>query len=240
MPEGLAVGLMYIWMVFGMVIMANWVTRLFAARWRLGTLGQLAVPFVFVMLLDACFEPYFMRFLGSWTYGGGVGPMLYKGHYYQLPLHEVFFTGLVFVFWTAMRYFKNDKGQTLAERGIDRVRAEGANGQGCVSWRSLGSRTWAILLGYNIPTQILFTHAAPSPEDILKRSYFTAGLCGTEVLTPRQAEERNVRWGGIHCPDQTIPMPRGNGSGYVDADGTFVGPSPREVRPHTPYWTAPQ
>ena len=46
---------------------------------------------------------------------------LWYGHYYQFPIYEAVFSGLWWAALACLGYFLNDKGQTIAERGIDRV-----------------------------------------------------------------------------------------------------------------------
>ena len=62
---------------------------------------------------------------------------------------------------------------------------------------------------YIIPAQFWAVQADPWPEDVLKRSYFTSGLCGEGTDRP--------------CPDPALPIPSRH-SGYVNVDGQFVLP----------------
>lgn len=85
--------------------------------------------------------------------------------------------------FVSMRYFRNDKGETFAERGIGRVRLRG--------WKRTGLRFVAIVgmvncgfLVYQVPAVVIGMYSSPWPDDIVTRSYFNPGLCDRGPNTP--------------------------------------------------------
>ena len=177
-------------------------------RWpRIGKVGLLLVCFSATATFDIIFELAWLRG-GMYTYGGAIkGLTLFPGHYYAFPMYEAILIGAFFTPLAALRYFKDDKGRTFVERGIDEVAGAG---------RKTGLRFLAIsgffnvclLLIFNVPMIAIHTLADSDwPKDVVNRSYFTNSICGP--LTP------------YHCPSNAIPDPH-PGSGYVAPDGTYV------------------
>ena len=73
---------------------------------------------------------------------------------------------------------------------------------------------------YNVPAQWIGTHSDPWPEDHMKRSYFTGGICGDGTDKP--------------CPDPDLPMPT-KLSGYINSDGELVLPDGAEMPVIVPF-----
>jgi hypothetical protein len=119
-----------------------------------------------------------------------------------------------------LRYFTDDRGRTIMERGLDSVRG------GFV--RQQFTRFLAIFAGvsacffffYNVPAIYLGMHADPWPEDHQKRSYFNGGICGEGTDKP--------------CPHPDLPLPR-NHSGYINNDGELVLPEGATMPPVVPF-----
>ena len=65
-------------------------------------------------------------------------------------------------------------------------------------------------------------HADPWPEDHLKRSYFTGGVCGDGTDVP--------------CPDPALPIPTKR-SGYINSDGELVSAGRRAASADRPVRT---
>jgi hypothetical protein len=65
--------------------------------------------------------------------------------------------------------------------------------------------------GFNVPVQWVGTHSATWPTDVQKRSYLLDGLCGQGTTSA--------------CPGEAVPIPRGNTSVRIGADGRLVVPA---------------
>jgi hypothetical protein len=201
---------LYVYLAFGAAVAGCTVMRKAKERWpQLGTFGLIGVCAGFFVFFDLVLEPTVML-MGFWTYPNAIPWLtLFHGHYYQFPIYEALMTC---VGWTALssaRYFKNDKGQTFAERGIDKVRA--SRGQKTVlRFLALaGICNSAILFGYNIPIQFFNANGSPWIDDIKNRSYFTDGLCGPGTE--------------YKCWGPGTPYPRGR-SPHLDPGGGLVVP----------------
>jgi hypothetical protein len=201
----------YIYLVFGGVLFGCLIMRRAKARWpHMGKFGLAMCCMGVFVIADLIVEPMFL-FLGFYTYPGAISWMtLSHGHYYQLPLYEAVLFPATVTVWTCLRHFRNDRGQTVAERGSDELPRK-ARQKTVLRFLALVGITNALYLAfYNIPHSFFALHSSPWPEDITSRSYFTNGLCGpgTEYA----------------CPSPAIPINRPD-SVHVSPEGTLVVPA---------------
>ncbi|HEX9684078.1 MAG TPA: spirocyclase AveC family protein [Acidimicrobiales bacterium] len=200
----------YVYASMGGVLLANLVMR--KAKQRrpsLGTPGLIGVALVFCMGFDFVIETVWMR-LGIYTYAGAIDWLtLFSGHYYQFPIYEVVLAGGMFAAFACLRYFQNDKGQTVAERGIDEIQTSTRNKSWLRFLATVGIVNVLMLATYNLPMQWFGTHADPWPEDITSRSYLTNGLCGPGTT--------------YSCPGPGVPIPRPD-SLHLSPSGELVDP----------------
>ena len=209
-PEPLlwAGGLYPTWM-FGATIMAGAVMR--RAKQRrpaIGTLGLLGTCLAFFMVFDFVSELTFMR-LGLYTYAGSIDWLtFFHGHYYQFPVYEVLLFPLAWTGFAALRYFRDDKGRTFAERGIDNLRISPAKKNG-LRFLALAGALNVLFFISNVPLAWFGLQADTWPHDIQKRSYLTDGICGP----------------GTHyaCPGPAVPILKPEGV-HVSPDGELVVP----------------
>ena len=194
----------YVYLMFGGVILAGWVMRKAHERWpRSSRLRLFLVAWAFLAGMDLLWEPLFMR-LGFFSYGSSIRWLtLNHGHYYQFPVYESLLFGACWATWATLRYFRDDKGRTMVERGADDLRTSPKR-QTLTRYLALTGAFNAIYLAvYCIPFQIFPLHADAWPADIQNRSYLTNGLCGPNT--------------SYACPGQQVPIPR--------PDSARVGPT---------------
>lgn len=198
----------YVYAVFGGVLVTNAVMRAAKRRWpNLGTLGMIGVALAFVLVFEIVVEGAFLR-LGFWGYPGSISWLtLFHGHYYQFPIAEIVIWGSTWTGLACLRYFKNDKGQTLAERGIERVAGSPAQKSGLKLLALIGITNTLLFACYSIPIQFFALHADPWPQDFVNRSYMLDGLCGPGT--------------DYSCSGPGVPIPRPD-SAHLDPDGQLA------------------
>lgn len=175
---------------------------------RINILGLVAVLVVTMAVFDIVLEGIIFMPLGFWTYAGGQWPILFGGHYYQLPLNEWVHFVSVGTAFGLLRYAVNDRGQTIVERGADQI----AGGP----MKQAGIRLLAVIAGihiivfalYHIPQTFWAANSHAWPRDVTDRSYFQ-NQCGPMVDRA--------------CPGPRVPITR-PGSGYLDWSGKYVPP----------------
>ena len=175
------------------------------------------IAFVPMVVAGTAWEAAFMA-LGSHHYGSGIeGLTLNHGEYYQFPVYQGITASLLYTSWAALRFFRDDQGRSVVERGIDRVRA-GAVVKGWLRFFAIsGAVTTIFFVAYHLPNSIFSLEGSAWPPSIQERSYFSGSLCGPGT--------------DIACPAPDVPVPRGDGSLHVSPDGKLVVP-PGATPPH--------
>ncbi len=192
-------------------LLCNVVMRKAKARWpQLGTVGMIGVAFAFMVLLDFLAELVWMR-AGTYTYGGAIRELsMGAGHYYQFPVYESLLWGATWAGIACIRYFKDDRGNSLVEKGADRL-AVGEGKRAVLRLLALiGVVNVIILVTYNIPSQWLGTHADDFPDEILHGSYYTNMMCGPGS--------------DYACPGPRVPISVGPDSAHTTPEGGFRAP----------------
>ena len=193
----------YVGLLAPVVLGCGVMRRMRSRRPGLSNLSLMGITYVFSVAVFAVIETFYLR-LGFYAESGFA---IFGGHYYQIPVHNLIFAGCIFTGLVSLRFFTNDKGESLVERG-------GTDTGGPV--KTSVTRLLAIIggvftvffVGYHIPQAFIAGANSPSwPRDIQSRSYFTERVCGPD--TDRA------------CPGPDVPLPR-PGSPYLDPSGRLL------------------
>lgn len=116
---------------------------------------------------------------------------IYAGTRYEMSLlPDPVFWGGVMVFMAYLRYSRNDRGQSLVESGLDRVRGGPGRKTVVSALAVIGAVSSAMLLSAVFAvTASLYSE---TPDDL--PSYILHGMCGDANSQP--------------CPDRGVPIPR--------------------------------
>lgn len=205
----------YLAFTFTICVGACWLMRKFKA-WRpqTGNFGMFMFCFAAFMVIDFIAETIYMR-SATYTYAGVIPELtMFYGHYYQFPIYEVVIGGFTWAVWASLRYFKNDKGHTIAERGVDELRISQKR-KTFVRFLALsGALNLAFLFLYNVPHNLIAPHTGPWPQDIQERSYLTNGFCGPDTT-----------WA---CNAPNVPIPRKDAP-HLSPQGTLVPPDTKDT-----------
>ena len=197
----------YIYWILGITLLGPWVMRRAKLRWpRLGKFGLLAICLVFTGTVESVAEVVVMGPTKLFAYPGSIEWLtVFHGRTYQFPIYEWLFSGLLFTLFGALIYFRDDKGQTFAERGLDSLRVTHRQRTGLRFLALSGALNVMFLIAYNIPMQWPGTHSDAWPKSITDRSYLTVYQCGLDThyacpgtgyphrqaeLTPRQSRRK--------------------------------------------------
>lgn len=197
----------YVWGVFGFTIIGCKVMRAAKRRWpAMGTAGMIAICYVFFMIVDLVLEGLWMR-TGIRAYPGG-GPLsLFEGSRYQFPIKEMFLWGGTWAAFTCLRYFRNNKGETFAERGAGQLK-NGPKRKLALQFLALyGAINFLYFFAYNLPINIVNMHDSTWSKGVQEVTYMNDNLCGPGT--------------GYACPTKDTPIPW-NGSAHATSEGTLA------------------
>jgi hypothetical protein len=194
------------------IIAGCWVMRKAKARWpNISNVKLIGVVYVANIVIDFVMEGLIMLPIGFYVYPGAIRAVsINAGTYYQWPIYEGLMWGGVLTGLCCLRYFTDDRGRTVVERGLDRVRGGFAKTQVVRFLAIFAAVSGCFFFFYNLPAQWVAMHADPWPADVQKRSYLNGGICGDGTDQP--------------CPNPVLPMPTKR-SGYVNSDGQLVLPT---------------
>lgn len=168
----------------------NWVR----SRWPAISTGKLiSVLFVTFAAIDLGGEIFLIR-TNVFAYPGTVkGFTLWSGSRYQFPLHEPLCVAVWCTGMTLLRYYRNDRGQSIAERGVEKLRLPAKARTGLSLLAVIGYMHALFVVGYFFPYNAMAVQADTWPA---MPSYMRAGMCGDGTDTA--------------CPSEYVPIPSRN------------------------------
>lgn len=208
----LLIGPLYVYFIMIGTLLGCLVMRKAKARWPSLRAWQLVgLCFIAMCLVDIVAEGLIWLPLGFWEYPGGYG-MLFPSAYHKFPWHEMVTIGALFTAIASLRYFRDDRGHTLVERGADQLRG---GRQTVMRIMAVTFAVHALLFAlYNVPHMWVGANSAEWPADLQKRSYLLDGLCG-------EGTDRA-------CPGPGVPNTKGNDAPYMNREGEMVVPAGSE------------
>ncbi|MDV3128582.1 spirocyclase AveC family protein [Mycobacterium sp. 21AC1] len=212
----------YAYGVLLITIVGCWLMRKIKNRWpNISNLRLILATYAMAFVFDFIMEALVMLPIGFYTYPGAIRSVSFNaGTYYQWPIYEGLMWGGVQAALCCLRFFTDDRGRTVVERGIDRVRGGFAKQQFVRFLAIFAGVSACFFFFYNLPAQWIGMHSDPWPEDHMKRSYFTGGICGDGTDTP--------------CPDPVLPIPTKR-SGFINTDGQLVLPEGAQLPTVVPF-----
>ncbi|NIB38824.1 spirocyclase AveC family protein [Pseudomaricurvus alkylphenolicus] len=155
----------------------------------LATIGVLIL-----ILLDTVFESLLLR-TGVYAYPGGIRELtLFAGETYQFPLTEgIFYGGFTIGATMILLLYRDDKGQTFVDRGLDTLKISRFQKQWVKFLALFGYVHISMFLVFTVPMQWFATHSDPYPEGY--PSYMINDMCVYGVNRDQ-------------CPGPGVMMPR--------------------------------
>ena len=201
----------YAYGVLLLTIVGCLIMRKIKSRWpAISNLRLVLATYAIAIAFDFVMEALIMLPTGFYSYPGAIQELsINAGTYYQYPIYEGFMWGGVQTALCCLRFFTDDRGRTLVERGLDSVRGGVVKQQFIRFLAIFGGVSACFFLFYNVPATWLGMHADAWPEDVQQRSYFNPGICGEGTERP--------------CPNPDLPLPTKH-SGFVNHDGELVLP----------------
>jgi hypothetical protein len=154
----------------------------------LNWIGLAAIAFGTVFVLDLIVEGQILMRLGFYEESGWSFSWL-DSTYSHNPLRNIVLFSFVFTGAALLRYYKNDRGETLVERGASKVGGSAAKVTAMRFFAVLAATMACLTLGYHIPmtiTTVLNPNAEWHPG-MTQNSFLNNHVCGvgTTITCPR-------------------------------------------------------
>ena len=202
-----AEGMAFVANIFGSLV-ACIVMRWAQQTWKLSNFRTYLVGVAMSMMVFLIMEECMIR--AGWLAWPGViqALSLHAGTVYQMPLTEVLLCGIFLGgFMAALRYFKDDRGLSIVERGIERVEFGGAAFKRALSlFAVIGFCNLGWIL-YNLTTIPLALFSDDMPAGF--PSYMTNNMCGSKEINLCPSKSAPIY--NIHSPGvASLPGVKGN------------------------------
>jgi hypothetical protein len=180
-----------------------------------------AFCFATMCVFDFVLEGVIWLPLGVFEYPGGHWALFAMNSYHKYPLQEMVTVCGAFTAVACLRFFINDRGQTMVERGLDEVRAPAGRKVAARLFATIAFMNLAMFCCYTLPNTIMSINQPSWPKDLQQRSYLTDYVCGAGT-------------GGRLCPGPDVPVAR-NTSAYESPGGKLVLPKGTKVPGIVPF-----
>jgi hypothetical protein len=165
----------YGWAVFLAALLGCWFMRTVREhRPQTATAPLIALTFAAFFALDFVFEAVLIH-LQAYTYTGTIhGLTVWEGTDHQLPVYEVLFWAAFWTSLTVLRFFRDDRGLTIVERGVGELNLSVRHETVLRQLALIGAGSAAITVFYNVPWSLAASHNNQFPQ---LPSYFQNSVC---------------------------------------------------------------
>jgi hypothetical protein len=175
-------GTAYLWLVaIPAYAGSRLMTRLRARNPGIGFFRLLGTTFLAYVVFDLILEMFITR-TQLFSYSSTVPSLtLFAGTKYQFPLYETVSWCLTYLGLACIHHFRDDKGRTLVERGVDSLKVTGRAKTFCRWLAIMGACQLVMLVTYNIPYVYWGLHSGPTPRALQQDLWRSGGVCGPKA-----------------------------------------------------------
>jgi Spirocyclase AveC-like len=172
----------YVIVFIGMMWLGSRLMSAISRRWpNTPNAVLVTATFAAIVVFDIIIEGMIMMRLGWYA---ETGLSLFAGHYYQMPWRNLLLAALMWTALAAFGHFRNDRGQTIVERGAEHLPPTSIKKAVLRFLAMLAATQIILVVFYQIPIALYeHNHNGHWPADIQDRSYLNGHMCG--VGTPR-------------------------------------------------------
>ena len=189
LAEPLFAGSIYGWMLLTSMLTCagmRWAKRIWP---RIGTPGLIAAGYATMIVFDFLVEGTFVR-TRLYSYAATIHDLsLWGGKEYHFPLYEPILWGAVWASVGILRYFRDDRGRCVVEKGIDEMPVSTRRKNVLRTLAVTGFINVVFVAFYNVPIQWFGLHVDTMPPH---PTYLRSGLCGPGTEYP--------------CPGPDVPI----------------------------------
>lgn len=158
-----------------------WAMRRIRGRFpAMGSASLVGCCFLVMCLFDVVLEGIIWLPLGVFEYPGGHWN-LFPNSYHPYPLNEMLTIGAVFTALASLRFFRDDRGHTVVERGIHKLAVSPRRSVALRALAVVAFMNLAMFAFYNVPNTMIGANSREWPAAVQEKSYFTNFLCGAQT-----------------------------------------------------------
>jgi hypothetical protein len=171
-------GSVYAWFLFASMLTCA-AMKTAKRRWpNLGVLGLMGAGWASMFLFDLIIEVIFVR-THLYTYAATVKVLtLWPGTWNQFPIYESILWGGVMAMTGFLRYFRDDRGRSVVERGVDQLSVTTGKKNILRILAVAGCLNVMFVFGYNLPIQVFNLHVDDTVE---VPTWMSSGICGDDT-----------------------------------------------------------
>jgi Spirocyclase AveC-like len=171
-------GTAYLWLVaIPAYAGSRFMTRLRTRNPEIGYFRLLGTTFLAFVVFDLILESAITR-TQLFSYASTVPSLtLFAGKKYQFPIYETLSWCATYLGLACIHHFRDDKGRTLVERGIDNIRVTGGAKTFARFLAIMGACQLVMLFTYNIPYVYWGLHSGPVPKPLVRDTWRNGGVC---------------------------------------------------------------
>ena len=182
------------------IVVSALLTRLRRRYPTARTATLLGLCALFGMAFDLAYESFMIR-SGMWVFPGTPDELaLWGSQYTKFPIFEIVPAGLAFATFGALRFFRNDRGEHLSERGLDSVPPRRKTAVSLLATIAAINLVWITMCTIQVIGGFYSDPYKPMPPALVAR------ICDTEL------DDGTRRTGTPYgpCPEQgeSIPIRR--------------------------------
>jgi hypothetical protein len=196
LPEPLLVAIPgYLVAVFGQAVLVLWVLRKYLAKRPSTSVFTIVLLIVGSLFVFDTFAEIILIRSRVYVYPGAIHALaLWPGQWYQFPLTEsLFFGGFGIGVTALLMHFKDDRGETFADRGLEKLGYSSGKKQILKFLSLFGCAHLGFLMLYTVPSAFVALHSDEYPNNIPQ--YFINDMCAYGI-------------DGKQCPGPGVMMPR--------------------------------
>lgn len=172
---------LYAVLFLGITALCCTLMRRAKSRWPgIGFFRLAAIAFGTVFVMDLLIEGQILMRFGAYEETGWSFSWL-DSYYSHNPLRNILAFSFVFTFASLLRYYKNDRGETIVERGASRIGGSAAKVTGMRGLAVLAATMGCLTIGYHIPIAIttLVIPQAKWHDGMVNSSFLNNHMCGS-------------------------------------------------------------
>jgi hypothetical protein len=213
----LFIGVMYAGFLPAWAMLCCVMMRKAKTRWpQMGPIGLISIAVTTSAIIDFVLEVPWLQ-MNLYAFPGSIEWWsLFPAQRVAMPFNEAVTMGLFCGFAGALRYYRDDKGRSLVERGTDKLNVAPRWVTPIRMLALYGALQTVMFFGYTAPNYGLSLHGGDRPADTYS-DQLTNLMCGPKT---DQA-----------CPGTKIPMVVGPDSARVSSDGKLFAPAGLPTEP---------